>query len=144
MKLLLTKRTKPGPFRRCCLVLLVLVPQAESAWAGDILMEIFFLPHRPAMAVVDEVEKVAAEFAGVVVRTYSFDDPSSGKLVEKYDLAGHMPVAIFIDGKNRFRLAEHTVSLRNFPKGNDFVPMFAGEWDYDDLRAILREKSAKQ
>ena len=114
---------------------------AHSACGADIQMEIFFLPHPPAMAVVDEVEKVAAEFDNIVITRYSFDDPSSEKLLKKYDLKGHMPVAIFINGQNSFTVNGQKISLRNFPKGNAFVPMFKGEWDYADLRIILQQIS---
>jgi hypothetical protein len=121
-----------------------LVFQAEQAMAADTVMEIFFLPHRPAVAVVNEVEKVATEFDGMVIKKYSFDDPASARLVKKYNLTTHMPVAIFINGQNRFTVDGHKISLRNFPKGNSFVPMFAGEWDYADLRAILKEVSGEK
>ncbi len=115
--------------------------QSSSAYAADIQMEIFYLPHRPAQAVASEVEKVAAEFNNVVFKKYSFEDPGTAKLLKKYNLTDHMPVAIFINGQDSFTVNEQKISLRNFPKGNAFVPMFAGEWDYADLRVILQEIS---
>ena len=107
------------------------------ARAGAIEVEIFYLPHRPAMVVVDKVERVAAEFAGVTVRKYSFEDPGTKKLLKKYKIDDHMPVAVFIDGKDSFTVEGRFLRFRNFPKGDAFVPMFAGEWDYADLRVIL-------
>jgi hypothetical protein len=115
--------------------------QSPSACAADILMEIFYLPHRPAQAVVSEVEKVAAEFKNIAINKYSFEDPATEKLLKKYNLTDHMPVAIFINGQNSFTVNGQKISLRNFTKGNAFVPMFAGEWDYADLRVILQEIS---
>ena len=120
-------------------VFLVLI--AQSACGADMQMEIFYLPHPPAMAVVDEVEKVAAEFDNIVISKYSFDDPSVEKLLQKYNLTGHMPVAIFINGRNSFTVNGQKIALRNFPKGNAFVPTFKGEWDYADLRVILQQIS---
>ena len=114
------------------------------ARAGDIEMEIFYLPHRPALNVVDKVEKLAAEFSNVTIRKYNFDDPSSKRLVEKYRLTEHMPVAIFINGKDRFSVNGHELRLRNFPKGDSFVPTLSGEWDYPDLTAILTRFSGEQ
>lgn len=115
--------------------------QAGQALAADTLIDIFFLPHRPALAVVSEVEKVAAEFNNIVIKKYSFEDPATKKLLKKYNLTGHMPVAIFINGQNTFTVKGKKIRLRNFTKGNAFVPMFAGEWDYTDLRIILQEIS---
>ena len=119
------------------LLVLLLVGQTAPARAGAIEVEIFYLPHRPAQVVVDKVEQVAAEFKNVVVRKYSFEDRDTGKLLKKYQLTDHMPVAIIINGRDSFTVAGRTLRLRNFPKGDAFVPMFAGEWDYADLRAIL-------
>ncbi len=127
-------RTLPGLL---ALLALFILFSARPALAAAIEIEIFFLPHRPAMAVVDKVEEVAKEVAGITVTRYSFDDPKSRKMVEKYQLTDHMPVAIFINGKDSFTVNGRTLRLRNFPKGDTFAPMFAGEWDYDDLRAIL-------
>jgi hypothetical protein len=114
------------------------------ALAGDTEMEIFYLPHRPAMNVVGKVVNLAAKFTNVTVRKYSFDDPASKRLVEKYQLTEHMPVAIFINGKDRFVVNGHELRLRNFPKGDSFVPTLSGEWDYPDLTAILTSLSGEQ
>ena len=123
------------------LLAITLFFQAGQALAADTLIDIFFLPHRPALAVVSEVEKVAAEFNNIVIKKYSFEDPATKKLLKEYNLTGHMPVAIFINGQNTFTVKGKKISLRNFTKGNAFVPMFAGEWDYADLRIILQEIS---
>lgn len=109
--------------------------------ASAIDIEIFYLPHRPALNVVDQVEKVAGEFANITIRKYDFEDPDSRRLVEKYQLTQHTPVAVFINGKNRFTVNGHELTLQNFPKGDRFVPMFSGEWDYSDLKTILTELS---
>jgi hypothetical protein len=114
---------------------------ASAASGVDIQIEIFYLPHPPALAVVSEVEKVAAEFKEVTITKYIFDDPDVAKLLKKYSLTDHMPVAIFINGQNNFTVNGQKIGLQNFPKGNTFVPTFAGAWDYNDLRIILQEIS---
>jgi len=116
----------------------------QTARGADIEMEIFYLPHRPAEAVVAKVEQVAAEFNNVNLKKFSFADPGAEKLLKKYNLRDHMPVAIFINGKNNFIVNGNRMNLRNFPKGDPFVPMFAGEWDYKDLRLILTEISGEK
>jgi hypothetical protein len=119
----------------------ILAFRAQPACGADMQMEIFYLPHRPAQEVVSKVEKVAAEFNNIDIKKYSFDDPDADKLLKKYNLHEHMPVAIFINGQNNFTVKGQKISLRNFPKGDAFVPMFAGVWDYGDLRIILKEIS---
>jgi len=118
---------------------LLLVWQAGNGRAAAPVVEIFYLPHRPALAVVAKVEAVAAEFSGIEVRKYSFEDAVGRRLAAEYGLTEHMPVALFINGRDRFTVAGRALSLRNFPKGDAFVPMYSGEWDYPDLRAILGE-----
>lgn len=115
----------------------IFVFRTQPVCASDIQMEIFYLPHRPALAVVSKVEKVAADFDNIVIKKYNFEDPDTDNLLKKYNLSGHMPVAIFINGQNNFTVKGQEISLRNFPKGDAFVPMFAGSWDYTDLRIIL-------
>ena len=116
---------------------LFLLVQAASAHAADILLEVFYLPHGPAMAVVSEVEKVASEFPNLTLKKYDFEDTANRPVIVLHKLTAHMPIAIFINGKDTFMIGGKTLTLRNFPKGNAFVPMFAGEWDYPDLRTLL-------
>ncbi len=125
-----------------CFFVFALFFHAGQAMAGNTtIIEIFFLPHRPALEVVSEVEKVAAEFENMVIKKYNFNDPAAKTLLKKYYLTGHIPVAIFINGQNTFTVKGKKISLRNFTRGNAFVPTFAGEWDYDDLRVILQKIS---
>jgi len=135
-----TKINRKRPFIKICTFLLAFAMffQTGMALASDTLIDIFFLPHRPALKVVSEVEKVIAEFSNIETKKYSFEDPAAKELLKKYKLNGHMPVAIFINGQNTFLIKGKKISLNNFPKGNAFVPMFAGEWDYEDLQGILQ------
>jgi len=101
------------------------------------LIEIFYLPHPPALAIVDKVEPIIAEFPNFKVIKYNFDDPASKDKVAEYNLVNHTPVAIFIGGKNSFTIDGKTVSLLNFPQGDSFIPSFEGGWTYKDLKNIL-------
>lgn len=101
-------------------------------------VEIFYLPHPPAEAVVKDAESVIKEFNGVEVKKYSFESPESRKHIAKYNIKEHTPVMIFINGKNQFALGKRQVILKNFPMGNTFVPNYAGNWSYEDLEEILK------
>jgi len=106
--------------------------------AYSAVIEIFYLPHPPAEAVVRDVDAVIKGFKGVEVKKYSFEDPGSRKPIAKYNIKEHSPVMIFVNGKNQFSLGKRQVALKNFPKGNAFVPMFEGNWSYEDLKQILK------
>ncbi|HBR22791.1 MAG TPA: hypothetical protein DD713_09640 [Nitrospiraceae bacterium] len=111
---------------------------AAMSNAYSVTVEIFYLPHPPAEAVVRDVESVIKEFKGVAVKKYSFESPESRKHIAKYNIKEHSPVMIFVNGKNQFSLGKRQVILKNFQKGNAFVPMFEGNWSYEDLRQILK------
>ena len=108
-----------------------------TAMAASGVVEIFYLPHPPAEAVVKEVEAVLKKHDQFKVAKYSFEDPQSKKILAKYDLREHMPVVIFINGQIEFTLGKKKVAFKNFPKGNAFVPMFEGNWSYRDLDGVL-------
>ena len=108
-----------------------------TAMAASRVVEIFFLSHPPAEAVVKDVEAVLKKHDQFKVAKYSFEDPQSKKILAKYNLREHMPVVIFINGQNEFALGNRKVVFKNFPKGNAFVPMFEGNWSYQDLDSVL-------
>ena len=119
------------------LILFIILSSAPGFAASDIV-EIFYLPHPPAMAVVREVEDVVKRIGSVTVKKYNFEDRGTGKMLEKYHITNHMPVAIFINGKNEFVVETKKVVFENFPKGNAFVPMFEGNWSYRDIESVLQ------
>lgn len=120
------------------LLSLIAMHQTARAKAGPVLVEVFYLPHRPAEAVVTDIERLVAKFPGAQMKKLSFEDPANDALAKKYGLTAHMPVAVFIDGKNEFTIDGRSFQLTNFPKGNSFIPMFEGSWTYQDIETILK------
>jgi|GEM_PF-2075092 len=115
----------------------VAMQTAKNQSVEENLIEIFYLPHPPALAIVEKIEPIIAEFPNFKVIKYNFDDPASKKKVAEYNLVNHYPVAIFIGGKNSFMVDGNAVSLLNFPQGDAFIPSYEGVWTYEDLRKIL-------
>jgi hypothetical protein len=104
-------------------------------------VEILYLPHPPAEAIVKKVEPIIAQFQKYTVKEFSFDDPSAKSITDKYKLTEHMPIVIFIGGKDTFDVGGKKIELKNFPKGDAFVPAFEGGWSYDDLKTILQTRN---
>jgi hypothetical protein len=123
--------------RNIVLALVFVFIGAAAAGAASGTVEIFYLPHPPAEAVVRDVEAVLKKHSQFTVAKYSFEDPQGKKLLEKYNVHEHMPVVLFINGQNEFSLGKRKVVFKNFPKGNAFVPMFEGNWSYQDLDSVL-------
>jgi len=107
------------------------------AMAASNLVEIFYLPHPPAEAVVKDIEGIIRKYSRFKVEKYSFEDSRSRKLLSKYNIREHMPVVIFVNGKSEFVIGNKKVIFKNFPKGNTFVPTFEGNWSYQDFESIL-------
>jgi len=106
--------------------------------SAKVLLEVIHLPHPPLDPVLANIDKVVAGRKDIEVRKVSFDDPAAEALIKKYKLEGHIPVAIFINGRDHFTVDGRKVIFRNFPKGNSFTPSgFGGDWNYDDLRKVL-------
>ena len=103
------------------------------------LVEIFHLPHVPAVAVVKKVEEILKKYPEYTVTKYSFDDEQNNTKIIKYGLDEHMPVSIFIGGTNTFTIEGAQVSFQNFPKGDSFIPGFEGVWNYNDLEKVLSD-----
>jgi hypothetical protein len=101
------------------------------------LVEIFYLPHAPAEAIVQKVEPIVAKHPDYTVKKYDFEDPTNKQKIAQYKMTSHAPIAVFIGGKNSFTIDGKTISLINFPKGDAFIPSFEGEWSYEDLEKIL-------
>jgi len=101
------------------------------------LVEIFYLPHAPAKAIVDKVDKILQKFSEYKVEKYDFYNESNKQKITDYNLLGHIPVAIFIGGVNSFTIDGQKITFKNFPKGDAFVPTLEGSWSYDDLEKVL-------
>ncbi len=100
-------------------------------------VEVFYLPHAPARAIVTKVRDLVQKDPRYTITTYDFEDPANAALIAAHHLTNHTPVAIFIGGRDTFTIDGRTVQLRNFPQSNTFVPGFGGAWDYADLAQIL-------
>lgn len=114
---------------------------AEKTKDGGVLLEIFFLPHAPAVKVVKKVEEQLKSYANIRLKKYPFGDHATKKKTEQYHLKGHFPVVIFINGKDQYTVDGNLVTFRNFPKGDAFVPMFEGKWTYKNLETVIMQQS---
>lgn len=103
------------------------------------LVEIFYLPHPPAEAIVNKVEAVLVQYPEFKVIKYDFTDKVSEQKMQAYGVTDHTPIAIFINGTNTFNIEDRIISLVNFPRGDAFVPTLEGAWNYEDLTKILSE-----
>jgi len=110
----------------------------QTAAAKKNLVEIFYLPHPPAQAIVQKVEAILKNHPKYTGRKYNFFDAANKQKIADYKISEHSPIIIFIAGQSVFTIGNRTVNLKNFPKGDAFVPTFEGDWNYDDLEQLLK------
>lgn len=117
------------------------IPIKTQEQTGKHLVEIFYLPHAPAREVVKKVEPILTQYPDYEVKEYDLFDAKNKDIIAQHNLTEHLPVAIFIDGKTDFTVNGQTITLKNFPKSDSFIPSFAGNWDYGDLQTILNDNN---
>jgi hypothetical protein len=118
-----------------------LISSCSNNSNSKVVVEVFYLPHPPAEAVVANIDKIVSSQKPVEERKISFDDSNSQSLIKKYKLEGHIPVAIFINGHDRFTIDGQKIVFRNFPKDNSFAPMgLGGNWSYKDFQKALQQE----
>jgi hypothetical protein len=120
---------------------LIIMLAVSTSFAGSNIVEIFYLPHPPAEAVVKDVDAILKKHPEFKVIKYSFEDPKSQSQMKKYNIKDHKPIAIYINGKNDYIVGKNKVVFENFQKGNNFAPMFQGYWTYQDLESVLQTVS---
>jgi len=103
------------------------------------LVEVFYLPHPPIDPIRQKIKSILQKFPKYELKEYDFDDKNNKQKIENYNLTGHIPVAIFINGTDVFLINGQKITFKNFPKGDAFVPSLEGSWDYNDLEKVLAD-----
>jgi hypothetical protein len=105
--------------------------------AAQIRVDIYYLPHPPAMKILKKAEAVLRKFPAVKTSEYDFTDPKNAGRIEAQGLTGHSPIIILINDKSTFMIEGRQVEFKNFPKGDAFIPTLEGSWTFDDLEKVL-------
>jgi len=111
---------------------------------GTVSVDVIALNHPPLRPVLTEVDKLLAGYGDKVhVTHYDFDTPQGADFAKKMNLSGHIPLVIFINGKDTFSLDGRTLNFRSFPQGEGTGMVADGQWTMADLDAVLKQATAK-
>jgi len=111
---------------------------------GTVSVDVIALNHPPLRPVLAEVDQLLAGYADKVhVTHYDFDTPQGADFAKKMNLDGHIPLVIFINGKDTFSLDGRTLNFRSFPQGAGTGMVADGQWTMADLDAVLKQVTAK-
>ncbi|MFA5916361.1 MAG: hypothetical protein WC830_22670 [Burkholderiales bacterium] len=124
------------------MVVAVLSLAAGAAWAAKPTVEIIAMVHPPVQDALKPLRAWLAKQRGKL-RVVEIDAESARgeKRLEAVGLNGHIPIAILIDGKYRFRRKDGSpVAFVNFPDVKDSPPGIRGNWIAADVQAVLRDR----
>jgi hypothetical protein len=141
------------PFARFLAVLLILTAfscgnraQGDAA-AGSRLagaapgrprIEIAFLNHSPVLAALVDADKLLASYGDrIEIIRYDLETEQGEQFIKGKKLAGHVPIAIFVNGTMEVKLKIRNVKFYSFPEGAGTQMMAGGSWTVDDLRQAI-------
>jgi len=111
---------------------------------GTVSVDIIALNHPPLRPVLIEVDQLLAGYADKLhVTHYDFDTPQGAEFAKKMNLSGHIPLVIFVNGKDTFSLNGRKLNFRSFPQGEGTGMVADGQWTMADLDAVLKQATAK-
>jgi hypothetical protein len=119
-------------------------PAGTPLPAGAVSVDIIALNHPPLRPVLAEVDQLLTPYgAKVHVTHYDFDTPEGANFAQKMGLSGHIPLVIFVNGKDTFTLNGRKVSFESFPQGQGTGMVADGAWTTADLDTVLKQATAQ-
>lgn len=102
-------------------------------------------PHPPVQSALKPLREWLAKQGGKLqVAEIDAESPQGVKRLASIGLAGHVPIAILIDGKQQYRRKDGSmVTFVNFPAVKESPPGARGDWQIADVQAVLTESMNK-
>jgi hypothetical protein len=128
-----------------CLVILALfsVPFAVFA-AKEVKVEVLYMNHGPLLDSLEQIKKVFSQYGSkVVVSWYDFETKEGEQFMVKKGVTQHVPLVIWMDGKNALPVNGKEIKFVGFPTGSG-PAAFQGKWTMDDLRQALNQITSKK
>jgi hypothetical protein len=113
-------------------------PAPGAAPAGTPKVEIAFLNHSPVLNALKDVDDLLASYGDkITVARYDLETDQGAAFARSRKLTGHVPIAIFVDGKMEIKLKDRTVTFFSFPQGKGTMMVAGGTWTAEDLRQAI-------
>jgi len=128
-----------------CLIAFVLILVSWPAFAAQkFSVEIIYLNHGPLMSTLKEIDNVCAQYKDkIIVSRYDFDSPEGEQFKNKKGIKQHVPLMIWIAGKNTVAINGKEIRFAGFPTGSG-PAFFQGKWTMKDFRLALEQATQKK
>jgi len=112
--------------------------------AQKVSMEILYMNHGPLQSTLKEIDTICAQYKDkITVSRYDFDSPEGERFMAQKGIHQHIPLMIWIAGKNTVSIKGKEILFSGFPTGSG-PEFFQGKWKMDDLRAALNQATQKK
>jgi hypothetical protein len=128
-----------------CLLVLAVVPFLSSAYAAKpARVEVLYMNHGPLQDTLGKMKSVFSSYGDrISVSWYDFESKAGEDFKAEKGINQHVPLVIWIDGKEVVKLGQKRVKFVGFPTGAG-PAFFQGKWTIDDLKAALDQVTAKK
>jgi hypothetical protein len=125
-------------------VFLLMIFSLAAAGEQKVSVEILYLNHGPLQSTLKDIDKICAQYKDkITVSRYDFESPEGERVKSKKGITQHVPLMIWIDGKNNVLVKGKETMFSGFPTGTGPV-FFQGKWTMDDLRNALNEATQEK
>ena len=112
--------------------------------AQKVTVEILYMNHGPLLSTLKEIDRVCAQFKDTAtVFRYDFESEDGERFMNKKGVHQHIPLMIWIEGKNAIPVNGKEIKFIGFPTGSG-PASFQGKWTIDDLRSALNTATRKK
>jgi hypothetical protein len=109
-----------------------------------IFVDILYMNHGPLQSTLKDIDKICAQYKDkITVSKYDYDSPEGEKFMRKKGITQHVPLMIWIAGKNTVSIKGKEILFSGFPTGSG-PAFFQGKWTMDDLRSALNQATQKK
>ena len=128
-----------------CFIVFVLISISLMAFAAQkVSVEILYMNHGPLQSTLKEIDTICAQYNDkITVSRYDFDSAEGEKFKTKKGINQHVPLVIWIAGKNTVSIKGKEILFSGFPTGSG-PESFQGKWTMEDLRAALNSATQKK
>jgi hypothetical protein len=128
-----------------CLSVFILFTFALAAIAAQkVTVEILYMNHGPLLSTLKEIDNTCAQYKDkITVSRYDFESQEGERFMNKKGISQHIPLMIWIDGKNALPVNGKEVKFSGFPSGSG-PAFFQGKWTMGDFRNALNTATQKK
>jgi len=112
--------------------------------APPVSVEILFMNHGPLLSTVKGIRELCNGYGkALAVSWYDSDSPEGEKFMDKKGIHQHVPLVVWIAGKQTAKVNGKEIQFVGFPTGSG-PPSFQGKWTLADLRTALDQATGKK